>query len=102
MSDLDDLRRQVEQLREQVHMEGGLRASQDSDLARLATRMDAARHLIQAVAITQSQHEEILRENTDRLTRLDERVLRLEQKTDAAAQQLQVIIGLLNQLIERG
>ncbi|NMO55655.1 hypothetical protein HH310_31290 [Actinoplanes sp. TBRC 11911] len=97
MSDLDDLRRQVEQLREQVQMEAGLRASRDTDLSRIATRLDAARHLVQAVALTQSAHEEILRDHTDRLVQLEQKLDTLDEKTTT---NLQVIIGQLNTLVD--
>lgn len=94
MSDLDDLRRQLAQLQEQVQMEAGLRAGADTDLSRISTRSDPARHLLQALALTQSEQADVLRDHTDRL-------VRLEQKADAAAQQLQVITSLLNGLIDK-
>lgn len=78
-------------------MEAGPRASQGSYLTKIATRTDAARHLIQAVSITQSGHEEILCDHTDRLVRLEQKVDTLDQRTTA---NLQVIIGLLNTLID--
>jgi cAMP phosphodiesterase len=52
------LESRVAAIEERLGMEAGLRASLDRDLAALAQRQSAANHLIQALAITQSQHTE--------------------------------------------
>jgi len=56
MSELDELERRVAALEERVGMEAGLRASVDRDLADLGSKIRATHHLVQALAITQSEH----------------------------------------------
>lgn len=52
---------------ERMDMESGLRASIDRDLSNLSLRLDSANTLIQAVALTQSQHTRVLWEHTGML-----------------------------------
>jgi hypothetical protein len=62
-------------IEDRLGMEAGLRASLDRDLSSIAQRQATANHLIQALAITQSQHTEELTTHTELLhsahTKLD-------------------------------
>ncbi|BCB90632.1 hypothetical protein [Phytohabitans suffuscus] len=69
-------------------MESGLRASGDRDLGDMAQTLRAQQHTIQALAITQSQHNE----------KLD----RHEASLTAAHGKLDRIIGMLDRLLDDG
>ena len=56
----DGLEERVTAIEERLGMEAGLRAAGDRDLAAIGQTVRAQHHLIQALAITQSQHGEIL------------------------------------------
>jgi hypothetical protein len=81
MSEFNELERRIAALEAQVGMEAGLRASGDRDLADVKTSLRATNHLVQALAITQSQHTEAL--------------ANLQSGVDH-------IIALLNRLIDEG
>lgn len=100
MSDLDELRREVADLRQQLRqqqdragMEAGLRAAQDRDLSAMANALAAQRHLIQALAITQSDHTSALAEHTTMLAEHTRMLTGLQQG-------VQQIIGMLARLLE--
>ncbi len=58
---LADLQRRVAALEERLNMEAALRAGGDRDLGDISQTLRAQQHTIQALAITQSQHTEVLR-----------------------------------------
>lgn len=60
MSILEELERRVAAIEERLGVEAGLRASGDRDLADIALTLSAQQHTIQALSITQSQHNEQL------------------------------------------
>jgi hypothetical protein len=62
---LADLQRRVAALEERLHMESGLRAGGDHELADMARALRAQQHTMQALAVTQSQNTEILRRVVD-------------------------------------
>lgn len=80
-------------LEERLGMESGLRASMDSDLASINSKLSAQHHLIQALSITQADHTETLRHITETLT---EHSHALQELRDGQHE----IIGLLNTLIQ--
>ncbi|MEV4638828.1 hypothetical protein AB0J80_15890 [Actinoplanes sp. NPDC049548] len=88
MPDLDDLARRVAAQEERLGTESGLRASGDRNLADMAQTSRAQQHTIQALAITQSQHNE----------KLD----RHEQSLTAAHGKLDQIITMLGRLLDGG
>lgn len=66
MSDeLNELRARVTALEERVTMESGLRASVDRDLSGIAVTQRAQHHLLQALAITQGEHGEMIRDTQE-------------------------------------
>ena len=85
MSSLEDLERRIAALEGRIGVEAGLRASGDRDLADMAQTLRAQRSTIQALAITQSQHNEKLDRHQDSLT--------------AAHGKLDRIIGMLHRLL---
>ncbi|MGB8379882.1 MAG: hypothetical protein WCG47_01320 [Dermatophilaceae bacterium] len=85
MSSLEELERRIAAIEERLGVEAGLRASGDRDLADMALTLRAQQHTIQALAITQSQHNE----------QLD----RHEQSLTEAHVKLDQIITLLGRLI---
>ena len=86
MSSLDELERRIAAIEDRLGVESGLRASGDRDLGDMAQTLRAQQHTIQALAITQSQHNE----------KLD----RHEQSLTAAHGKLDRIITLLTQLTD--
>lgn len=58
---LADLQRRMAAVEERLHMEAGLRAGGDRELGDMGQTLRAQQHTIQALAITQSQHTEVLR-----------------------------------------
>lgn len=87
MSSLEELDRRLAAVEERLGLESGLRASGDRDLADMAQTLRAQQHTIQALAITQSQHNEKLDRHEESLT--------------AAHGKLDRIIAMLGQIIER-
>lgn len=93
------LEERVAALEERLGMESGLRASQDRDLASIATNVRAINHSMQALAITQSEHNrklEDLAAVVDRHTG-DLKEIRNEMRAGFAA-----LTTLLTTLIEHG
>lgn len=86
MASLEDLEHRIAALEQRLGMEAGLRASMDADLASINSKLEAQRHLLQALSITQADHTETLRQHTGTL-----RELKDGQRE---------IIGLLNTLIQ--
>ncbi len=90
MSSLDDLEQRITAIEERLHMEAGLRASGDRDLASATAYLRAQSHLVQALSITQAEHTAALRE-------LDEAVTALRQDHGA---KLDRIITMLDRLLD--
>ncbi|HEX2418675.1 MAG TPA: hypothetical protein VHJ83_11230 [Micromonosporaceae bacterium] len=88
MSSLEELERRIAAIEDRLNVESGLRASGDRDLADMAQTLRAQQHTIQALAITQSQHNE----------KLD----RHEASLSAALGKLDQIIGMLGRLLDEG
>lgn len=88
MSSLEELERRIAAIEERLSMESGLRASGDRDLADMAQTLRAQQHTIQALAITQSQHNEKLDRHDASLT--------------AAHGKLDQIIAMLGRLLHDG
>lgn len=101
---------------ERMDMESGLRASIDRDLSRLELGQQTALNLIQAVALTQSEHTrdldrhtELLWEHTgmlkelgsrldrmdDRFDRMDDRFDRIDDRFDRMDDRFAEVIGML-------
>lgn len=87
-SSLDDLARRVAALEQRMDQESGLRASQDRDLGDMAQSLRAQNNLIQALAITQSQH-------TERLDRIDGKLGELATASGT-------IVTMLERLLNEG
>ncbi|KAB1920645.1 hypothetical protein F8271_31595, partial [Micromonospora sp. ALFpr18c] len=81
MSSLDDLERRITAIEERLHMEAGLRASGDRDLASITAHVRTQTHLVQALSITQVEHTTALRE-------LGETVAALRQDHSAKLDQI--------------
>lgn len=97
MSDLTDLERRLAALEQRMDEEAGLRASQDRDLGTLSAAYAAQTHLMQALAITQSEHtEQIRRLREDITTRLDRHEVVLSQLRTGMGD----LVGMLTTLIE--
>ena len=84
------LEERVAALEERLEMEAGLRASGDRDQASLARTARAQHHLIQALAITQSEHTDLLRAHGDAIEAL---------RTEHGAK-LNQIITMLGRLLD--
>lgn len=86
MSDLEDLERRITAIEDRLGMESGLHASSDRDPADMAQTLRAQQHTIQALAITQSQHDESLDRHEDSLTaahgKLDRIITMLDRLLD--------------------
>ena len=93
MASLEELEQRLSALEGRVGMEAGLRASGDRDLSNLASTLRAQHHVLQALALTSSEHNQRLAEVTGILREHD-------LKFEAVERQLGTIIGLLNRLIE--
>ena len=85
---LADLQRRMAAVEERLHMEAGLRAGGDRELGDMSQTLRAQQHTIQALAITQSQHTEVLRRMEDGqqhiVTLLTELIDRDERRGDNA------------------
>lgn len=88
MTSLEELERRIAAIEDQLGVEAGLRASGDRDLGDIAQTLRAQQHTIQALAITQSQHNEKLDRHQDSLT--------------AAHGKLDRIIAMLDRLLNTG
>ena len=86
MSSLEDLERRIAAVEERLGLEAGLRASGDRDPGGMAQTLRAQQHTIQALAITQSLHNEKLDRHDESLT--------------AAHGKLDRIITLLDRLLD--
>jgi hypothetical protein len=86
MSSLEELERRIAAIEDRLGVEAGLRASGDRDLGDMAQTLRAQQHTIQALAITQSQHNE----------KLD----RHEKSLTAAHGKLDRIITMLDRLLD--
>lgn len=83
MSSIEELEQRVAALEEQVGQESGLRASQDRDLSSMASALRAHQHTIQALAITQADHnEQISRLREEHGAKLDQIILMLSGLID--------------------
>ncbi len=89
MSSLDELERRIAAIEDRLGVESGLRASGDRDLGDMAQTLRAQQHTIQALAITQSQHNEKLDLHEQSLTaahgKLDQIITLLTRLTDDRA-----------------
>jgi hypothetical protein len=88
---LEDLEQRLTALEERVDQESGLRASQDRDLGSIAATLSAQHSLLQALAISESEH-------TEKLARLDIEIRQLRSETRGG---MQKIVGMLDTLIAR-
>jgi hypothetical protein len=86
MSSLEELEQRITAIEDRLGVEAGLRASGDRDLGDMAQTLRAQQHTIQALAITQSQHNEKLDRHEDSLT--------------AAHGKLDRIINMLDRLLD--
>ena len=86
MADLENLQRHVIALKKRLSMQARLRTGGDRDLFGTAKTLRAQQHTIQALGITQSQHNE----------KLD----RHEVSLSAANGKLDQIVTLLTELID--
>jgi hypothetical protein len=95
MSTLEELERRVAAIEERLSVESGLRASGDRGLADMAQTLRAQQHTIQALAITQSQHNEKLEQHNEKLDRH-------EASLTAAHGKLDQIITMFGRLLNDG
>ncbi|MGX6605331.1 hypothetical protein ACWKSP_24815 [Micromonosporaceae bacterium Da 78-11] len=90
MSSLEELERRIAAIEDRIGVEAGLRASGDRDLGDMAQTLRAQQHTIQALAITQSQHNEKLDRHQDSLTaahgKLDRIITMLDRLLDTDGQ----------------
>jgi hypothetical protein len=86
MSSLEELERRIAAIEDRLGVEAGLRASGDRDLGDMAQTLRAQQHTIQALAITQSQHNEKLDRHEESLTaahgKLDRIITMLDRLLD--------------------
>jgi hypothetical protein len=96
------MRQRVDVLERRVDDEAGLRAMMDRDISEVTTRLDAQRKMLQALAETQSEHTQMLRDHGQILTQHGLVLVQLGDKVDTLATStaagLQTIIGLLGRL----
>jgi len=78
VSEYEELAGRVAALEERLDQEAGLRASQDRDLSSIERTARAQQHLLQALALTQSEHNEKIDRLDDRLVRVEANVARVE------------------------
>jgi len=90
MSSLEELEQRIAVIEDRLGVEVGLRASGDRDLGDMAQTLRAQQHTIQALAITQSQHNEKLDRHEDSLTaahgKLDRIITMLDRLLDGDGQ----------------
>ena len=86
MSSLEELEQRITAIEDRLGVESGLRASGDRDLGDMAQTLRAQQHTIQALAITQSQHNEKLDRHEESLTaahgKLDRIITMLDRLLD--------------------
>ena len=87
MADLENLQRHVIALKKRLRVQARLRTGGDRDLFSVAKRLRAQQYTIQALGITQSQHNEKLGQH--------------EASLSAANGKLDQIVTLLSELIDR-
>jgi chromosome segregation ATPase len=92
---LEEHERRITAIEERLVLEAGLRAGGDRDLGDMAQALRAQQHAIQALAITQSQHNE-------KLDRQEEQLDRHEKSLTAAHGKLDRIITTLDHLVGDG
>ena len=95
MSTLAELEQRVAALEERLEMEGGLRAATDRDLGDMAQTLRAQQHSIQALAITEAQHNSAIREVSGRVDRLTGAVEELRRDHGAKLDQIVTMLGQL-------
>ena len=88
MSSLEELERRITAIEDRLGIAAGLRTSGDRDLGDMAQTLRAQQHTIQALAITQSQHNEKLDRHEESLT--------------AAHGKLDRIITMLDRVLDNG
>lgn len=90
MSNLEELERRIAAIEDRLGVESGLRASGDRDLSDMAQTLRAQQHTIQALAITESQHNEKLDRHEESLTaahgKLDRIITMLDRLLDTHGQ----------------
>lgn len=94
MKSYEELEQRVEALERRVAEEAELRAAVDRDLADQGATIRATHHLVQALAITQGQHTQTLRDHGERLAAI-------ERKIGEVASLVAGIEVLLRELIAR-
>jgi hypothetical protein len=99
--ELEDLARRLTALELRVEQEAGLRGSLDRDHSALELSLRSQGLLLQALAVTQSEHTATLNKHTVLLDIHTARLDQVDAKLGGLAEASQVMIGLLNQLIER-
>lgn len=86
MSSLEELERRIAAIEDRLGVEAGLRAGGDRDLGDMAQTLRAQQHTSQALAITQSQHNEKLDRHEESLTaahgKLDRIITMLDRLLD--------------------
>ena len=86
MSSLEELEQRIAVIEDRLGVEAGLRAGGDRDLGDMAQTLRAQQHTIQALAITQSQHNEKLDRHEESLTaahgKLDRIITMLDRLLD--------------------
>lgn len=85
MSEIEELKARVAALEERLTVTEGLRASMDNDLGSVSAKVTANNHLVQAVAITQSEH-------TKQLNQITETLAKHSTGLDGIASLLQILI----------
>jgi hypothetical protein len=88
---MEEFARRLAALEERVDQEAGLRASGDRDLADMAQTLRAHQMSIQALSITQAQHNDLLRDQARTLERHGQALVASHDKLD-------LIIGMLTSL----
>lgn len=102
MSEIDELRAEVAQLRDQVTQESGLRAAVDRDQSGLQAQLRAQNRLLQALSTTQSEHTSAIAALMGSIDLLGEEIRALREQQRELRTGQQHIVSLLTILIERG
>ncbi|MCU7728748.1 hypothetical protein ODJ79_33980 [Actinoplanes sp. KI2] len=112
---LEDHERRLTVVEERLDQEAGLRASQDRDLAAIAEGVRVQGRLIQALAVTQSEHTRSLAQLTDSVNEVNGKIDEVNGKIDGVNGKIDEanrtidevqggitqIIGMVETLIER-
>jgi len=85
-----------------MDQEAGLRASQDRDLVAIAQGVRAQGRLIQALAVTQSEHTRSLAQLTATIDEVKETIDEVKETIDEVKGGVTQIVGMVGTLIERG